>query len=80
MGRGVALIMDKIRKAEPKDLTRIAEIMVANFRLYFYPFFLNDGYYFGELQVPAVVRRCNHRSCLTRKVARICNCAAEFRN
>lgn len=57
MGRGVALIMDKIRKAEPKDLTRIAEIMVANFRLYFYPFFLNDDYYFGELQVPAVVRR-----------------------
>lgn len=57
MGRGVAQFMNKIRKAEPKDLTRIAEIIVANFRLYFYPFFLNDGYYFGELQVPAVIKR-----------------------
>ena len=49
--------MTAIRQAEKKDLNRIAEIMVSNFRLYFYPFFLNDDYYFGELQVPAVVRR-----------------------
>ena len=49
--------MTAIRQAEKKDLNRIAEIMVSNFRLYFYPFFLSDDYYFGELQVPAVVRR-----------------------
>ncbi|MBR5640840.1 MAG: GNAT family N-acetyltransferase [Firmicutes bacterium] len=49
--------MNNIRQAEEKDLNRIAEIMVANFRLYFYPFFLNDDYYFGELNVPAVIKR-----------------------
>ena len=49
--------MTAIRQAEKKDLNRIAEIMVSNFRLYFYPFFLNDDYYFGELQVPAVIKR-----------------------
>jgi putative acetyltransferase len=49
--------MNNVRQAEAKDLNRIAEIMVANFRLYFYPFFLNDDYYFDELQVPAVIKR-----------------------
>ena len=49
--------MNNIRKAEEKDLLRIAEIMVFNFRLNFYPFFLNDDYYFDELQVPAVIKR-----------------------
>ena len=46
-----------IRQAEEKDLVRIAEIMVSNFRLYFYPIFRDDAYYFGELNVSAVVRR-----------------------
>lgn len=40
-----------IRKATEKDIYRIAEIEVFNYRLYFYPIFLNDEYYFDELQV-----------------------------
>ena len=48
--------MDFIRKARPEDLARIAEIQIFNFRLYFYPIFLDDGYYFGELQVPALMK------------------------
>ena len=44
-----------IRKAEDKDLSRIAEIQVFNYRLYFYPIFQNDEYYFAELQVPALM-------------------------
>ena len=43
-----------IRKAKQEDLSRIAEIQVFNYRLYFYPIFRNDEYYFGELQVPAL--------------------------
>ena len=41
-----------IRLAREDDLARIAEIEVFNFRLNFYPIFLEDAYYFGELQVP----------------------------
>lgn len=41
-----------IRPAREEDLARIAEIEVFNFRLNFYPIFLEDSYYFGELQVP----------------------------
>ena len=41
-----------IRKAEKKDLSRIAEIQIFNYRLYFYPIFRSDEYYFDELQVP----------------------------
>ncbi|MBP5750876.1 MAG: GNAT family N-acetyltransferase [Firmicutes bacterium] len=47
--------MSVIRLAEKRDLARIAEIQIFNFRLYFYPFFLNEGFYFGELQVPALM-------------------------
>ena len=46
-----------IRRATPNDLNRIAEIEVFNYRLKFYPIFLNDEFYFGELQVPNVARR-----------------------
>ena len=46
-----------IRQATPDDLNRIAEIEVFNYRLKFYPIFLDDGFYFGELQVPNVARR-----------------------
>ena len=46
-----------IRKAKSDDLNRIAEIEVFNYRLKFYPIFLDDGFYFGELQVPNVARR-----------------------
>ena len=46
-----------IRKAKQEDLSRIAEIQVFNYRLYFYPIFRNDEYYFGELQVPALMKQ-----------------------
>ena len=48
--------MEPIRNAQQKDLARIAEIQIFNFRLYFYPIFLNDEYYFDELQVPALMK------------------------
>lgn len=43
--------MSFIRPATPKDASRIAEIIVTNYRINFYPFFRNDPYYFGELNV-----------------------------
>ena len=46
-----------IRTARNDDLNRIAEIEVFNYRLKFYPIFHDDGFYFGELQVPNVARR-----------------------
>ena len=46
-----------IRRARTDDLNRIAEIEVFNYRLQFYPIFLDDEFYFGELQVPNVANR-----------------------
>ena len=46
-----------IRTAKLDDLNRIAEIEVFNYRLKFYPIFLDDGFYFGALQVPNVASR-----------------------
>ena len=46
-----------IRRARTDDLNRIAEIEVFNYRLQFYPIFLDDEFYFGELQVPNVAKR-----------------------
>ena len=46
-----------IRKAKHDDLNRIAEIEVFNYRLKFYPIFLDDKFYFSELQVPNVAKR-----------------------
>lgn len=43
--------MEYIRQAEDRDLCRIAEIEVFNYRLNFYPIFQNDPFYFDELQV-----------------------------
>ncbi len=43
--------MSFIRPAAPKDASRIAEIIVTNYRINFYPFFHNEPYYFGELNV-----------------------------
>ncbi len=40
-----------IRKAEKRDLSRIAEILVFVKRIKYRPIFQNDGYSFGELQV-----------------------------
>ncbi len=43
--------MSHIRPAIPADASRIAEIIITNYRTNFYPFFRNDTYYFGELNV-----------------------------
>ena len=42
---------NNVRKAENRDLIRIAEIFIFNYRLNFYPIFKNDDFYFIELQV-----------------------------
>ena len=46
----------KIRKENLNDLSRIAEIQVFNYRLYFYPIFQSDEYYFNELRVPSLMQ------------------------
>ena len=38
-----------IRKANRNDLSRIAEIQVFNYRLYFYPIFKSDSFLLGYL-------------------------------
>ena len=43
--------MQYIRPAVVSDASRIAEIIVTNYRVNFYPFFHNDTFYFGELNV-----------------------------
>lgn len=43
--------MNFIRPAAISDVSRIAEIIVTNYRVNFYPFFRNDSFYFGELNV-----------------------------
>lgn len=47
--------MKNIRQATIDDLSRIAEILVFNYRLNFYPIFQNDDFYFCELQVPKLM-------------------------
>ena len=49
--------METIRKAKGKDLARIAEILIFNYRLNFYPIFRDDHFYFTEMQVPAVMEQ-----------------------
>ncbi len=46
-----------IRRAEKKDVSRIAEILVFGNRVTFYPIFRDDGYSFGELQVVPMARK-----------------------
>ena len=53
--------MDPVRQATAEDLARIAEIEVFSYRLLFYPIFRDDGFYFGELQVPRLMEDY-HRS------------------
>ena len=48
--------MEHIRKAETKDISRIAEILVFTKRINFRPIFHNDSFSFGELQVLPVAR------------------------
>lgn len=43
--------MNPIRLASAADASRIAEIIITNYRVNFYPFFRNDPFYFGELNV-----------------------------
>ncbi len=43
--------LEYIRRACAKDASRIAEIEIFNYRLYFYPIFQSDEFYFDELQV-----------------------------
>jgi len=50
-------MMKNIRKATLADLERIAEILVTNYRLNFYPIFKNDDYYFNELQVSKLMKQ-----------------------
>ena len=40
-----------IRHAKTCDASRIAEIIITNYRVNFYPFFKNDEFYFSELNV-----------------------------
>ena len=49
--------MTNIRRATNGDLARIAEIQIFNYRLYFYPIFRSDAYYFDELQVPVLMQK-----------------------
>jgi len=49
--------MEYIRKAEDHDFIRIAEIEIFNYRLYFYPIFQNDEYYFDVLRVPELAEK-----------------------
>ncbi len=53
--------MGSIRSAEEGDLNRIAEIEVFNYRMYFYPIFKSDIYYFSMLQTPALAERYEKR-------------------
>lgn len=48
--------MKIVRPAAAEDLERIAEIEVFNYRLYFYPIFRTDAFFFDELRVSARIR------------------------
>ena len=43
--------MNNIRQARSEDAERIAEIVVFNYRLNFYPVFRDDNFYFEELRI-----------------------------
>ena len=49
--------MENVRQATIADLSRIAEIVIFNYRLNFYPIFQDDDYYFNELQVSKVAKQ-----------------------
>ena len=48
---------NNVRKANRNDLSRIAEIQIFNYRLFFYPIFKSDDYYFNELSVPSLMKK-----------------------
>ena len=49
--RIIGELMEFIRRAEEKDISRIAEILVFNKRINYRSIFQNDAFSFGELQV-----------------------------
>ncbi len=49
-----------IRQATENDIYRIAEILVFNYRLNFYPIFKNDEFYFSEMQVKNLADEINN--------------------
>ena len=51
-----------IRPAQVDDLARIAEILIFNYRLNFYPIFQNDWFYFEHLQVPKFMQQLGQDS------------------
>ena len=48
--------MKYIRQATIEDLPRIAEIVIFNYRLNFYPIFQDDEFYFKEMQVVNLIK------------------------
>ena len=54
--------MSNIRKANNSDISRIAEIIVVNYRNNFYPFFKNDEFYFGELNVMDLAKEYSEKA------------------
>ena len=48
-------IRENIRQATINDLPRIAEMIVFNYRLNFYPIFQDDDFYFNEMQVTNLI-------------------------
>lgn len=57
-----------IRRANPADLSRIAEIFVFNNRLNYYPIFGDAAYSFGELQVVSVIDQYFGREEILRQI------------
>ena len=53
--------MNYIRQAKYDDIERIAEILVFNYRLNFYPIFRDDGFYFEELTVTKQKANYEHK-------------------
>lgn len=46
--------MEYIRRAKAEDVNRLSEIEIFNYRLFFYPIFHTDRYFFCEKTVPAL--------------------------
>ncbi len=51
--------MTRIRQATLNDISRIAEMIVVNYRMNFFPFFHNEPFYFSELNVIDVANDFN---------------------
>lgn len=60
--------MTHIRRATIKDISRIAEIEIFNYRMNFYPIFRNDEYYFDELQVSDEIEKYRRDQSLTEDI------------